>query len=220
MRNLSIYPCGISRVLLRALQILWHGTFPLYFPSERKVCCEFLLPLKIHHLGRVRTHNLWVQWHTNHYTTKVTARLYSLGFLLMGTPEGTCVCSSCTNIRDLVVRLHTAVTPVDAGMLLHVQENTSPHFMRKSLRGGVGSGAVRGECVLVGGLKGCYWWKTLWRIRELHYYIQTENIKQLRVACSEFTFTVCCVWYGNVLHWITLKSSEHVKTYCLLFAQW
>jgi hypothetical protein len=27
--------------------------------------------------------------------------------------------------------------------------------------GGVGSGAVRGECVLVGGLKCCYWWKTV-----------------------------------------------------------
>jgi hypothetical protein len=27
--------------------------------------------------------------------------------------------------------------------------------------GGVGSGAVRGESVLVGGLKGCYWWKTV-----------------------------------------------------------
>jgi ribosomal protein S27E len=34
-------------------KILWHGTFPLYFPSERKVCCGFLLPLKIHCLGRV-----------------------------------------------------------------------------------------------------------------------------------------------------------------------
>jgi hypothetical protein len=37
----------------------------------------------------------------------------------------------------------------------------SPHFTRKSLRGGVGSGAVRGECVLVDGLKGCYWWKAV-----------------------------------------------------------
>jgi hypothetical protein len=37
----------------------------------------------------------------------------------------------------------------------------SPHFTRKSLRGGVGSGAVLGESVLVGGLKGCYWWKTV-----------------------------------------------------------
>jgi hypothetical protein len=30
-----------------------------------------------------------------------------------------------------------------------------------TLRVGVGSGAVRGECVLVGGLKGCYWWKAV-----------------------------------------------------------
>jgi hypothetical protein len=34
-------------------KILRHGTFPLYFPSERKVCCGFLSPLKIHLLGRV-----------------------------------------------------------------------------------------------------------------------------------------------------------------------
>jgi hypothetical protein len=34
-------------------KILRHGTFPLYFPSEWKVCCGFLSLLKIHHLGRV-----------------------------------------------------------------------------------------------------------------------------------------------------------------------
>jgi hypothetical protein len=34
-------------------KILRHGIFPLYFPSERKVCCGFLSPLKIHRLGRV-----------------------------------------------------------------------------------------------------------------------------------------------------------------------
>jgi hypothetical protein len=43
-------------------KILRHGTFPLYFPSERKVCCGFLSPLKIHRLGRARTRNLWAQW--------------------------------------------------------------------------------------------------------------------------------------------------------------
>jgi hypothetical protein len=43
-------------------KILRHATFPLYFPSERKVCCGFLSPLKIHRLRRVRTRNLWVQW--------------------------------------------------------------------------------------------------------------------------------------------------------------
>jgi hypothetical protein len=52
---LSIRPCGSSRVLLlvHAVKILRHGTFPLYFPSERKVCYGFLSPLKIHRLGRV-----------------------------------------------------------------------------------------------------------------------------------------------------------------------
>jgi hypothetical protein len=34
-------------------KILRYGTFSLYFPSERKVCCGFLSPLKIHRLGRV-----------------------------------------------------------------------------------------------------------------------------------------------------------------------
>jgi hypothetical protein len=96
----------------------------------------------------------------------------------------------------------------------------SPHFRRKSLWVSVGSGAVRGESVLVGGLKGCYWSNTVWRIRELHCYIQTENIKQLRVACSECTCTVNCGCCDNVLHWITLNSSELMKAYCLLFVQW
>jgi hypothetical protein len=30
---------------LTCRKILWHGTFPLYFPSERKVCCGFLSPI-------------------------------------------------------------------------------------------------------------------------------------------------------------------------------
>jgi hypothetical protein len=97
---------------------------------------------------------------------------------------------------------------------------TQARGTRKSLRGGVGSGAVRGESVLVGVLKGCYWWKTVWRTRELHCYIQTENIKQWRVACSECTCTVYCGCCDNVLHWITLNSSEYMKAYCLLFVQW
>jgi hypothetical protein len=33
-------------------KILLHGTFLLYFPFEREVCCRFLSPLKIHGLGR------------------------------------------------------------------------------------------------------------------------------------------------------------------------
>jgi hypothetical protein len=52
MRILSIHPCGTSRVFT-CRKILRHGTFPLYFSSERKVCCGFLSNLKIHRLGRV-----------------------------------------------------------------------------------------------------------------------------------------------------------------------
>jgi hypothetical protein len=37
----------------RCRKILRHGTFPLNFPSGRKVRCGFLSPLKIHRLGRV-----------------------------------------------------------------------------------------------------------------------------------------------------------------------
>jgi hypothetical protein len=42
-----------------------------------------------------------------------------------------------------------------------VKNEYSPYFTRKSLRSGVDSGAVRGESVLMGGLKGSYWWKTV-----------------------------------------------------------
>jgi hypothetical protein len=55
-------------------KILRHGTFPLYFPSERKVCSRFLSPLKIHRHGWVfepATFGSSGQ-HTNHYTTKAT----------------------------------------------------------------------------------------------------------------------------------------------------
>jgi hypothetical protein len=47
---------------LTCRKILRHGTFPLYFPSERKVCCRFASTLKIHRLGRVWTRDNWVQW--------------------------------------------------------------------------------------------------------------------------------------------------------------
>jgi hypothetical protein len=46
----SLWDCKSS---FTCRKILRHGTFPLYFPSERKECCGFLLPLKIHRLGRV-----------------------------------------------------------------------------------------------------------------------------------------------------------------------
>jgi hypothetical protein len=93
-------------------------------------------------------------------------------------------------------------------------------FYEKVPAGGCRLWCGAGECVLVGGLKGCYWSKTVWRIRELHCYIQTENIYQLRVACSECTCTVYCGCCDNVLHWITLNSPEPMKDFCLLFVLW
>jgi hypothetical protein len=59
---LSIHPCGTSRVLFTCRKILRHGIFPLYFPTETKVCCGFLSPLKIHRLGRVWTRDACIQW--------------------------------------------------------------------------------------------------------------------------------------------------------------
>jgi hypothetical protein len=54
-------------------KILRHGTFRIYFPSERKVCCGFLSPLKIHRLGGVRPATFGFSGkHTNHYTAKAT----------------------------------------------------------------------------------------------------------------------------------------------------
>jgi hypothetical protein len=40
-------------------KISLHGTFPLYFPSEGKMCCGFLSPLKIHRLGQVLNPQPW-----------------------------------------------------------------------------------------------------------------------------------------------------------------
>jgi hypothetical protein len=95
-------------------------------------------------------------------------------------------------------------TEARRNMLLNTYIQSAFHEKVPAVSGG--SGAVRGESVLVGGLKGCYWSKTVWRTRELHYYIQTENIKQLRVACSECTFTVCCgccdIMFYIESHWI------------------
>jgi hypothetical protein len=53
-------PVGLKEFLTHC-RILQHG-FRLYFPFERKVCCGFVSPLKIHRLGWVQTHDLWVQW--------------------------------------------------------------------------------------------------------------------------------------------------------------
>jgi hypothetical protein len=54
-------------------KILRHGTFRLYFPFERKVCCGFLSPLKIITLAGFELAAFGSKGkHTNHYTTKTT----------------------------------------------------------------------------------------------------------------------------------------------------
>jgi hypothetical protein len=52
----------VFKISLTCHKILRHGTFRFYFPSQRKVCCGFLSPLKIRRLSRVRTHKLWIKW--------------------------------------------------------------------------------------------------------------------------------------------------------------
>jgi hypothetical protein len=78
-------------------------------------------------------------------------------------------------------------------------------FHEKVPAGGVGSGVFRGESVLVGELKGCYWSRTVWRIRELHYYIQTENISswEQRVVSAPVLCTVgVVIMFYTESHWI------------------
>jgi hypothetical protein len=69
MREFSLsIPVGLQE-FFTCCNILRHGTFRLYFPSERKVCSGFLSPLKIHRLGRVRTLKLWIKWQNTLTTT-------------------------------------------------------------------------------------------------------------------------------------------------------
>jgi hypothetical protein len=61
--------------------------------------------------------------------------------------------------------------------------------------------------------------------QRLHFYTQSENIKQLRVACSECTCTVFCGCCGDNLDWITgdinmSSVHKHMKACCMLFAEW
>jgi hypothetical protein len=93
-----------------------------------------------------------------------------------------------------------------------------PQTTRKSLRRNGCSGAMQGECLLSGRLEGCYCWE-VWHARDTTTH--TENIKQLRSACSERTFVVFC-WYRNdILYRIAtslnvtnavLHSLRHVPT--------
>jgi hypothetical protein len=65
------------------------------------------------------------------------------------------------------------------------------------VRRGVGSGAVRGE-------SGTGGWTAIggkqYDVPGSYTTTQTENIKQLRVSCSECTCTVYCGCCGNALH--------------------
>jgi hypothetical protein len=53
MRNFVSSSLWDFKSSFTCLKILRHGTFPLYFPSERNVYCGFVSPLKIHRFGRV-----------------------------------------------------------------------------------------------------------------------------------------------------------------------
>jgi hypothetical protein len=73
------------------------------------------------------------------------------------------------------------------------------------------SGAVQGDCLLPSGPDGCYWWEVLTRQRLTT--TQTENIKQLIVACSEYC-------QNSRLNHKLFKDVEYTLTYknhCLSF---
>jgi hypothetical protein len=57
------------------------------------------------------------------------------------------------------------------------------------------SGAVRGECLLPGGLQGCCWC-AVWCARGLHYYTDWKH-QELKCICT--VFCGCC---DNTLDWI------------------
>jgi hypothetical protein len=103
----------------------------------------------------------------------------------------------------------------------NVKWEYSPPAGRKSLWCDGSSGAVQGECLLLGGIEGCSWCE-VWHVRETRYYTQTVNLKQLSVACSECTFSVFCRCFNSILRLVTgnlkLRSvHKHTKAYCLLF---
>jgi hypothetical protein len=66
---------------------------------------------------------------------------------------------------------------------------------------------------------GCYWWKTVWRTRELHYYMQTEKnlaIESSQVVSSPVLCTVCVVLLFHIeLHWIHQNTWKPIIVCCL-----
>jgi hypothetical protein len=61
LHNISVHTC---KWYFTCCKILWHGASG-FIPLQRKACCGFLSPLKIHRLGRVWTRKPWVQWQTH-----------------------------------------------------------------------------------------------------------------------------------------------------------
>jgi hypothetical protein len=62
-------------------KFLLHGP-PALLPLQRRVCCGFLLPIKVRHLCQFEPANLGSNGnHRNHYTTKATVSSYT-GFML------------------------------------------------------------------------------------------------------------------------------------------
>jgi hypothetical protein len=94
--------------------------------------------------------------------------------------------------------------------------NNCTQTTRKSVLEDGCCGAVQGEYLLPAGLESCYWCEVGNTTPETYTSTQIENIKQLRVACSECNFTVFCVGCDNIIDWITsvLTTSsvrKHIK---------
>jgi hypothetical protein len=93
------------------------------------------------------------------------------------------------------------------GSLKRISDD-SPHFTRKSLQGGGGGALVGfgGDSLLGGGLKVCYWWKTVWCTRESYtttYRLKTSSIWEQHVASAPLLRIVGVVIMSYIeSHWI------------------
>jgi hypothetical protein len=54
-----------------------------------------------------------------------------------------------------------AASAVNVSAGIHLKSEAGYGQDDRAIEGGGGSGAVKGENVLVCGLKGCYWWRTV-----------------------------------------------------------
>jgi hypothetical protein len=73
IRNFVYSPMWDFKSSFTCRKILQHGTYPVYFSSERKVCCGFYRPYKLSPWPSFEPATIGSSGRqTNHYTTNVT----------------------------------------------------------------------------------------------------------------------------------------------------